>query len=122
MASKKIAQVLLCRCIKNKKLFGITLEKRTGNDWEMIYSYPIDEQHMKSERFDQNQITAAMYLSSMFLGCPFCRCKSFFQCGICDRINCNGDSNSVPVECAWCNSRLTQFVSQDTTTASMGAD
>jgi len=93
MNSKRIAQVLLCRCSQNKKLFGITLEKRTGTEWELMYSYPLDEERIKSEGFDKNEITAELYLSPSFIGCPFCRTVSFFQCGVCNRLNCDKEGN-----------------------------
>ncbi|MBR1592031.1 MAG: hypothetical protein IJ666_03355 [Ruminococcus sp.] len=121
MASKKVAQLLLCRCSRNKELFGITMEQRTSNEWEFMYSYPIEEKRTESEGFDSNTVTASMYFSSSFAGCPYCRTLSFFQCGICHRINCNpkdGDS----AECAWCSARLTEFDNQDETTVPTGAD
>lgn len=121
MASKKIAQVLLCRCSKNQQLFGITMEKRTADEWEMMYSYPIEEQRAKFEGFDKNTIKADIYLSPCFKGCPFCQNMSFFQCGICDKINCD-DKNNVPVDCAWCKSKLTTFTHQDKVTVSTGED
>jgi len=121
MAVKKVAQILLCRCSKNKELFGITMEKRTRNDWEMMYSYPMDEERVAFEGFDKDTITASMYFSPKFVGCPYCRTLSFFQCGICNRINCNPKDNSSAY-CAWCGEKMSFFTDQNKTTAVMGEE
>lgn len=120
MSVKKIAQVLLCRCSQNKELFGITLEKRADGDWNMAYSYPINENRAKSEGFDSNKITASLYLLNSFKGCPFCGSISFFQCGVCNRISCKKNDDSV--NCAWCKTQLTNFLPQDKASIETGAD
>lgn len=121
MASKKIAKVLLCRCSENKKLFGITIEKRTDGDWDMMYSYPIDEQRARSEGFDKTSITADIYTSQSYVGCPFCHKKSFVKCGNCGKITCHNSGDTTNT-CGWCNKHMTDIAYRGAMTLKTGED
>ncbi|MBR1592032.1 MAG: hypothetical protein IJ666_03360 [Ruminococcus sp.] len=108
MTSKKIAQVLLCRCSKNKNLFGITIEKRNDDNWDMMYSYPIDEERAKSEGFDMTSIVADVYSTASYGGCPFCKQTNFVRCGGCGQISCHTTGNTTNT-CGWCGTHMTDI-------------
>jgi len=121
MAATRIAQVLLCRCNQNKKLFGITIEKRTDGDWNMMYSYPIDEQHAKSEGFDKTSITADIYSTTSYPGCPYCQKKNFVRCGTCGKITCHTNGTATNT-CGWCNKYMTDIAYRGALTLQTGED
>lgn len=121
MDSKKIAQVLLCRCNQNKKLFGITIEKRPDGNWNMMYSYPMDEQRAKFEEFDKTSITADIYKGYSYKGCPFCQKQSFVKCGNCGKITCHtiGTASNT---CGWCDKHMTNIAYRGAMTLKTGED
>lgn len=121
MSEKKIAQVILCRCSQNKKLFGITIEKRTDGDWNMVYSYPIDEKRAKAEGFENTSITADIYTDSRYLGCPYCQKRGFVKCGTCQKPTCHTNGNSENT-CAWCGKKLSDIKYRGKMTVKTGAD
>lgn len=105
MNNKKIeAQVLLARCMENKSLYGITIEKKNDNTWDMKYSYPISETRAKSEGFDKTVITADVIADPCYKGCPNCGRRGFVRCGFCGKITCYDDEESL--ECGWCGRDL----------------
>lgn len=118
---KKVAQVLLCRCGQNKNLFGITIEQRNDDDWNMMYSYPIDEQRAKSEGFENTSITADIYTVFQYQGCPYCRKRGFVKCGSCGKITCHttGDSENT---CGWCGLHMTGISYRGKMTVKAGKD
>lgn len=104
MAGPLNAKVILARCSKNKKTFGIRIEERTG-DWERTWAFPIDERKAKREKFDTNASVGSMSADDEYPGCPYCRDKGFSQCA-CEKISCSGGGQEYDdymlLTCPWC--------------------
>jgi len=100
MAGPLTATVVLARCTKSKKLYGMRVEKR-GNDWVRTWAFPIDEQKAKHEGFEANKVSGSMNAVDDYPGCPYCGQSGFVQCGGCDKISCwSNESNKFT--CPWC--------------------
>ena len=99
MAGPLTATVVLARCNKTKKLYGMRVEKR-GNDWVRTWAFPIDEQKAKHEGFEANKVSGSMNAVDDYPGCPYCGQKNFVHC-ICGKISCWGDESNI-FTCPWC--------------------
>jgi len=100
MAGPLTASVVLARCCKTKKLFGMRVEKR-GNDWVRTWAFPIDEQKAKKEGFEANEVSGSLQAADGYPGCPYCGQNSFARCGACKKISCWG-GGSTGFICPWC--------------------
>ena len=99
MAGPLTATVVLARCNKTKKLYGMRVEKR-GNDWVRTWAFPIDEQKAKQEGFEANKVSGSMNAVDDYPGCPYCGTRSFVHCS-CGKISC-WSSESKKHTCPWC--------------------
>jgi hypothetical protein len=100
MAGPLNAKVIMARCSKTKKLYGIRIEQRK-KDWVRTWAFAIDEKRVKHEGFDTNTVTGSMNATDDFPGCPYCKSKSFVVC-TCQKIGCwNGVEYYY--SCPWCN-------------------
>jgi transcription elongation factor Elf1 len=99
------AKVIIARCSKNKKCFGIRIEQRE-KDWVRTWAFPIDERKAKREKFDANTITGSFKSDNEFPGCPHCGSVDLVQCGGCEKLGCvgniRGNSYSTVYICPWC--------------------
>jgi hypothetical protein len=104
MAGTLNAKVILSRCSKTRKTFGIRIEERRG-DWVRTWAFPIDERKAKREGFDANTITGSMSADDEYPGCPHCGNTGFLQCA-CEKISCSGGiiqhEDSATCTCPWC--------------------
>jgi len=99
MAGPLNAKVIMARCSKTQKCFGIRIEQR-GNDWVRTWAFPIDEQKAKHEGFEANMVTGSMNAVEGYPGCPHCGSSSFVQCS-CRKIGCWIGSEGT-YTCPWC--------------------
>ena len=96
--------VVLAKCSKTLKLFGIRVEKR-GIGWVMTWAFPIDEKRAKNEGFDKNTVNI-IGTAPEYPGCPYCKNPSFAMC-MCQKIGCCNPSVSLKYKCPWCNRKDT---------------
>ncbi|MDR3303446.1 MAG: hypothetical protein LBS86_03450 [Treponema sp.] len=105
MAGPLNAKVILARCSKTRKTFGIRIEERRG-DWVRTWAFPLDERKAKREGFDAETVTGSMNEDDEYPGCPHCGAAGFVSCG-CGKISCNGGvtdhgDGSAEFTCPWC--------------------
>jgi len=100
MAGPLNATVVLGKCPKTKRLYGMRVEQR-GGDWVRTWAFPIDEQKAKHEGFEANKVTGSMNAVDDYPGCPHCGSMNFILCGRCGKISCGGDNESY-FTCPWC--------------------
>ena len=95
------ATVVLAKCPKTKKLYGMRVEQR-GKDWVRTWAFPIDEQRAKHEGFEKNKVSGSMNAADGYPGCPHCGTNGFVLCG-CGKISCwSGGNESKKYTCPWC--------------------
>jgi len=104
MAGPLNAAVVLARCAKTKKLYGMRVEKR-GNDWVRTWAFPIDERKAKNEGFAANKVSGSMTAVDDYPGCPHCGAAGFVHCG-CGKIGCwIGSKETKKYVCPWCGQK-----------------
>jgi hypothetical protein len=101
MAGPLNASVVLARCPKTKKLYGMRAEQR-GKDWVRTWAFPIDEQNAKNEGFTANKVSGSLNAVDDYPGCPYCGNSGFVLCS-CGKIGCwVGGNEANTYTCPWC--------------------
>jgi len=109
MAGPLNAKVIMAKCSKTKKSFGMRVEQRE-KDWVRTWAFSIDENKAKHEGFDANTVTGSMNALNEYPGCPHCGNKGFGKCS-CGKIGCLGGlkegeilskGKTVDYICPWC--------------------
>ena len=98
------ANVILAKCSKHGKTFGVRVEKR-GNDWVRTWAFPIDEEKAKREGFDKTKINGSLDGADGFPGCPHCGNYGFVICHKCGKMSCI-NSESTSEHCHFCNTQM----------------
>lgn len=97
---RKDAQVVLCRCNKAHKTYGIRFE-RNNNEWLKTWAFKINEAMAAREGYDNDQIVGMFYSADDYPGCPYCGESDLIICG-CGRIGCYIVDAYGNYSCEWC--------------------
>jgi predicted RNA-binding Zn-ribbon protein involved in translation (DUF1610 family) len=108
MTGAQNAKVIIARCSKTQKTFGIRIEER-GNGWVSTWAFPIDERKAKHEGYSDTSTVALSGQDDNFPGCPHCGDKNIVQFGGCKKIGCGGGSRKglifTEIICPWCGEK-----------------
>ena len=102
MSENAEAVVILCKCGKNHKTFGIRTEKN-NKKWMMTWAFPIKESTGKREGYDKVSVSGDISMTSEYPGCPYCGQRSLTVCS-CGHLCCTITRGNV-FTCEWCGSR-----------------
>ena len=94
------ANIMLIKCGKEKKVFGVRVQKTESNDWVRTWAFKINNKQATNEGYDKTPIQGSLMATAEYPGCPYCRTSGFFKCGKCGKINCF--NNEEIVTCNWC--------------------
>lgn len=97
------AVVVLCKCGKTHKTYGIRTEKMSGNKWVMTWAFPIKEIIGRREGYDKVSVAGNVAMAHEYPGCPYCGNRSLTVCS-CGHICCTNTINKV-FTCEWCGSQ-----------------
>ena len=98
------ATVILAKCSKAKRTYGIRIQKMEDGDWHRTWAFPVDEKRACNEHYDETSVQGNLRATEKYPGCPYCGTKGFVQCGSCHKISCwNGESRMT---CPWCGNDM----------------
>lgn len=103
MSESAEAVVILCKCGKNHKTFGIRTEKSTNKKWMMTWAFPIKESTGKREGYDKVSVSGDISMTSEYPGCPYCGQRSLTVCS-CGHLCCTITRGNV-FTCEWCGAQ-----------------
>jgi len=108
MAGPLNAKVILARCSKSKKSFGIRIEQR--GDWVSTWAFPIDERKARREGYSENStVTLSGENDDNYPGCPYCGSSDSVKC-TCGKIGCGGGvreyGDFAEYTCPWCGDEI----------------
>ena len=123
------ANVILAKCSKNNRTFGIRVEKRE-NEWVRTWAFPIDEAKAKREGFDRTKINGSLRAVDRYPGCPYCENYSFVKCG-CEKVSCYKGSDEPEEKpdnkykggsflCNWCGALSKEIITVESITVKAG--
>jgi hypothetical protein len=75
-------------CSVNEKAFSILFRRLGVEGWVAEKAFKRSE-HEADSRYEMRSLKG-IYLDETYPGCPHCGDKSFFQCLVCDLLNCLG--------------------------------
>jgi hypothetical protein len=90
-----------CWCSKVRKRFGLVLERKSGQLWEIRHAYSISESYEEAECHGLN-ISGTVGICDAYNGCKWCADKRIFQCGQCQAFNCQAHEREDVFRCANC--------------------
>ena len=96
------AVVVLCKCGKAHKTYGIRAEKAGLNHWRFTWAFPIKESSAKHEDYDKTSISGNIEWTEEYPGCPYCEKTDFTVCG-CGHLCCTILKDGL-FTCEWCGS------------------
>ena len=102
------ANVIMCRCDKCSKVYGIRVERMPDGDWWRTWAFKISEKSAHREGFDRNVIRGNMFETADYPGCPYCGTHEFVQCGYCGRLNCW--NHEPALYCSWCGKLMDNII------------
>ena len=95
--------IIMARCSKQKRGFGIRLERIGKNQYVANWAFSIKEASAKREGYDSMTVKGAFATDTAYPGCPHCGAISIVKCG-CNKVGC-WDGESKFVTCPWCGKR-----------------
>lgn len=103
MSEIKEAVVVLCKCGKVHKTYGIRTEKLSGKRWNMTWAFPMKESTGKREGYDKVSVSGDIVMTDEYPGCPYCSQKNITVCS-CGHISCTITRGGI-FTCEWCGSQ-----------------
>lgn len=94
------AVVVLCKCGKVHKTYGIRTERLSGKRWNMTWAFPIKESAGKREGYDKVSVSGDIMMTNDYPGCPYCGLKNITVCQ-CGHISCTITRGNI-FTCEWC--------------------
>lgn len=113
MSEIKEAVVVLCKCGKAHKTYGIRAEKTFAKRWSMTWAFPIKESVGRREGYDKASISGNVVMTPNYPGCPFCGQRSLTVCN-CGHICCTITRGNI-FTCEWCGSQgqITDYAGEE---------
>lgn len=106
---KMEANVILMRCARVSKSYGVRIQLMEDGDWYRTWAFPINEKAARVEGFDKTPIRGNLFVIDEYPGCPYCGTKDFVQCGKCSKLTCYNGEESY--KCQWCGQVMNNIVS-----------
>ena len=120
MEKMKEAVVILCKCGRTHKLYGIRTEKVARKHWLMTWAFPIKEKTAEHEGYGTS-IDGKIDFSDDYPGCPYCEQAEWVMCGCCGRLSCSAVHNGMFI-CEWCGYQGSEMSEYDGEEISAGTD
>lgn len=103
MSEANEAVVVLCKCGKVHKTYGIRTEKLSGKKWNMTWAFPIKESAGKREGYDKVSVSGTIVMTDGYPGCPYCGQRNITVCS-CGHICCSITLRNI-FTCEWCGAQ-----------------
>lgn len=97
------AVIILCKCGRAHKTYGIRVEKFSGKRWGMTWAFPIKESAGKREGYDKASVSGDVVMSAEYPGCPYCKQRGLTVC-TCGHLSCTITHNDL-FTCEWCGAQ-----------------
>lgn len=97
------ATVVLFKCDKTGKSYGVRLEKTSNDDWVRTWAFPVEDIQEKYENYEKQAVSGSFRCTDEFPGCPYCGTDGFIKCS-CGKITCwrNDNEEENFAKCLWC--------------------
>lgn len=95
------ASVVMAKCNKSHRPYGIRIERRTDNIWYETWAFKLSEKAGSNEGYGNTMISGQIKIDDEYPGCPYCGAIGWVSCSSCGKLTCySGEGNSFT--CSWC--------------------
>ena len=103
-SGKKIARIIVSRCMKTGKDYGIRWEKTDSDLWIATWSFKIPSSQKNSNDYKQSgdALSGEFKFPPDYLGCPHCQGRITIRCIDCKKIYCHDIEKGIKTRCPWC--------------------
>ena len=107
-SERKTARIVLSRCMKTGRDFGIRFEKSGSGMWIATWSFKIPaSQKGKSEYNGKGDtLSGELKFPENYPGCPHCKGGVTVLCPGCGKLFCHDIEKGINSKCPWCNKEL----------------
>lgn len=92
--------VIVARCGRTRRTFGIRLEAKTARQWIADWAFAMKERSASKEGYDRTQISGSFGFDAAYPGCPHCEAQGAYNCA-CGKVVCwTGQEETAT--CPWC--------------------
>lgn len=95
------ANVVMSKCRKSHRTYGIRIERRNNNIWYCTWAFPLSEKGASNEGYGNTMISGVVDTDPEYPGCPYCGGPGWVSCGKCGKLTCWGNEETN-FKCAWC--------------------
>lgn len=97
------ATVILSKCSKTHKTYGIRAEKKEDGKWHLTWIFKIDDEKAKKEGYQNTKVFGDILVDDTYRGCPYCETMYTSVCDRCGMLSCR-DPHDTKMVCGWCGS------------------
>lgn len=95
-----------CSCSIHKKMFAIDFQAKSERSFVAVNALPLSEKRAE-KGYGAGALQGSLEIAPAYPGCPYCQNKTFFLCGGCHSLNCQGsallkEDGKTYVSCANC--------------------
>lgn len=101
---KVVATVILSKCCKTHKTYGIRTEKKDDGKWHLTWSFKIDDEKAKKEGYQNTKVFGDIIVDETYHGCPYCGTMLGTICIKCGMLTCRGE-HDTKFSCGWCGTK-----------------
>ena len=103
MSEMNEAVVMMAKCGKTHKAFGLRTERTGRNQWRVTWAFPIKESAASHEGYDRVSVKGDIEFDAEYPGCPYCGEHMLTVCS-CGHLGCTVLKNNV-YTCEWCGAQ-----------------
>jgi len=102
MGKTNEAVIILAKCGKIHKTYGLRVEKIGNDKWLVTWAFPINDSLAKREGYDKTTIKGSIIFTPEYPGCPYCGGAGWTVCS-CGHLSCTILNHGF-FTCEWCGS------------------
>jgi len=97
------ANIVIARCMKTGKDFGIRFEKTGSDVWEATWSFKIPSNQRNKEDYKKtgSALSGTFRFPPTYPGCPHCEGRINVKCSNCHQTYCHDIEKGIRSKCPW---------------------
>ncbi len=97
------ANIVVARCMKTGRDFGIRFEKTGSDVWEATWSFKIPNTQKNKDDYKKtdSDLTGSFRFPPNYPGCPHCQGRINVKCPKCQQTYCHDIEKGIKTRCPW---------------------
>jgi hypothetical protein len=105
----RTANIVVVRCMKTGRDFGIRFEKSGSDLWTATWAFKmiLNQKTKKESQQSGGKLSGRFELHKDFPGCPYCHGTLYVPCSRCGHVYCHDIEKGIRTKCPWCDREAT---------------